>query len=175
MTISLDICVGSTNAGKLLATHLFVSHHPWFSTSANILSAPVPSGVSPQPTSLEEIKLGAKNRSARALNHSNAWCGVGLESGIFRTSHGEWMDTTCACIHFDNDLVLYGMSSCFVVPKAIVDMVLDKGLELTDAALACGFACNREAGGLIGTLSNGRVTRVDLFVQALEMAAVGVR
>ena len=75
----VPLSVGSTNRMKVAAVKEVVSTYTVLS-QAEITSTDVPSGVSDQPTSLEETVLGAKTRAERAYLGSGY--AIGIESGL---------------------------------------------------------------------------------------------
>jgi non-canonical (house-cleaning) NTP pyrophosphatase len=84
------------------------------------------------------------------------------------------MDTTCCAIY---DWINYhiGFASCFEYPKKMIEKVLWENKEICDIALEMGFAEHREFRewlGMIGTLTKGRVTRIDYTYQAVQMALI---
>src|SRR5690625_196911 len=71
------IVVGSKNKTKVAAVKQIFQ--------ANVVQAvSVSSGVSPQPTTDEETRLGAYNRAKNARQHDENCIGIGLEGGVMQ-------------------------------------------------------------------------------------------
>ena len=66
-----------------------------------------------------------------------------------------------------------GMSCAFEIPPGVVKFVVENGMDLSQASNAAGLTTNPrlgEAEGLIGILSQGRVTRQQYTEQAVQMS-----
>lgn len=137
----------------------------------------VPSGVSPQPKSLEETIRGSMNRARSAFkSDSRSVYGIGLESGLMEVPYTKtgFMDV-CACAIFDGNRFHLGLSSVFEYPIEVTRLVLEEGLDVTEAFNATGLSQNEKLGsaeGAIGLLTGGRVTRKDYTKQAIVTAMV---
>ncbi len=133
-------------------------------------------GIKEQPTSLEEIIEGSRNR---AQMWEPGW-GIGIESGIMeveRASSG-WMNTI-ACSIWDSDRRKFslGLAGGFVVPQAIMDIVLETGVDLSEAAFRAGLTKEKRIGykeGLSSVLTDGKMARKPYIKQAIEMAMIQV-
>ncbi|HRI36786.1 MAG TPA: inosine/xanthosine triphosphatase [bacterium] len=167
--------IGSRNAGKIQAVCNALGHYDDF-REATVSGFDVPSGVSAQPVGLDEIITGAINRAKAAYESGDMDLGFGLESGIFPAPYAKsgYYDTTC-CAIYDGTRFHTGLSGCFEYPKVLVDKLLNEGREVSDVAIELGFSEDpkfREGLGMIGTLTQGIVTRVDYSEQAVHMALV---
>lgn len=139
----------------------------------------VASGVSDQPLGLEETMAGAKNRARSAFTLSpSCQLAVALESGLIpvphtRTGH---MNLT-ACAIFDGREMFLGLGPAFELPEEITRLVVQEGWELDPAVRQVGLTTNKRIGydqGLIGLLSQGRVTREEYSYPAVSMALVAM-
>lgn len=142
-------------------------------------SVAVNSGVADQPLGLEETMRGAKNRVRVAFAMSPACdLAVALESGLVampETRTG-YMNLT-ACAIFDGCQIYMGLGPAFELPPEVIQLVIEKGLELDLAVQQAGLTENKRIGyaqGLIGILSHGRVTREDYSRPAVSMALVAM-
>lgn len=171
----MHLAVGTTNTGKIQAVERACALYDALK-GATVTGVSVPSGVADQPMSLEEIITGAKNRAKGAYESGTFSLAFGIESGIFPVPHtkSEYMDTSCCAIYDGQDFHL-GLAPCFEYPKKIIQAVLNRGLEITDAAVAAGFFADREErtrNGMVGRLTGNRVTRIDYTLLAIQMAMV---
>lgn len=169
------IKVGTTNKGKIEAVKIASTKYDIL-TGAVIEGIDVASGVNNQPIGLDETIQGAMNRARAAYETSECDLAFGLESGIFPAPHAksEYFDTT-ACAIYDGKQFHLGMSSCFEYPPEMIKKMLAENKEVTEVAIELGFADDpafREGLGMIGTLTKGRVTRIDYSVQAVQMAMI---
>ena len=139
----------------------------------------VSSGISEQPMSLEETCQGACNRAKAALEQaggsSRASVALGIESGLFHQPGGSWYDVCCCAILSAKTGTFHlGFSCAFRIPTAVMRR-LESG-ESADLTIACNDAGITsdpnlgEHGGLIGILSNGRITRAQYTEQAIACA-----
>lgn len=134
-----------------------------------------PSGVSDQPMSSAETRLGAANR-ARAARESapeaDYW--IGLEGGAEQDESGMqvfgWV-----CVLARSGEIGAARSASFYLPGKIAELVRG-GLELGDADAAFFQRENfKQAEGTAGVLTGGAVDRAEQFVQAVVFALVSFR
>lgn len=79
----MKIAIGTINKVKIQAVEEVVKDYPLFA-GMQIYPVAVPSEISEQPLSLEEIITGAKNRAKNAFAFSAACAySFGIESGLF--------------------------------------------------------------------------------------------
>jgi inosine/xanthosine triphosphatase len=159
----LIIAIGSTNQAKVQALAEVIREYPILAT-AQIMPLSTPSKVSDQPLSLSETIDGAKNR-ASGVFHACSGCtyGFGIESGMIEapgTQTGFFCVTVCS-IYNGSDFHM-GMSTGFEVPSAILKLMLEKKIDMTQACLEAGISQNAllvAEEGLIGILTSGRIDR----------------
>ncbi len=66
-----------------------------------------------------------------------------------------------------------GFSTGFEIPPHVLELVLNKKMDLTQACLHCGISDNKQLGseeGLIGILTNGKVNRKEYSKQCISAA-----
>lgn len=168
------IHVGSLNPVKLGAIQeVMAEGFP----RAQFVPVAVESGVSVQPIGFDEILRGAKNRAKAAFEHGlTCALGVALESGLVpvpQTRTG-YMNLT-ACAIFDGQETYVGLGPAFELPEPVVHLVVAEGLELDPAVRKAGLSNDARIGygqGIIGILSQGRVTRQAYSRPAVSMALV---
>jgi inosine/xanthosine triphosphatase len=169
----MKIIIASLNPQKIAAVKELAAEYPMLK-GAHIESVSVASGISDQPKSLEETVRGAINRAKASIGDANH--SFGLESGLMEVPYTKTgiMDV-CVCAIFDGKNVHLGLSSAFEFPKAIARLVHEKGMNLSEATATVGLTANKNVGsaeGLIGILTNGRVTRLEYTKQAVRAALV---
>src|SRR3989344_60292 len=121
------ITVGSQNEVKIQAVRKALSAYEHF-WDAKVVGRNVPSGVSAQPTSLEETIRGAMNRAKNAFQQCDY--SVGLESGLFAVPYTRtgYLDV-CAGVIFDGQHPHVGLSSAFEYPPNVLRLVFEEGLD----------------------------------------------
>ena len=169
----MRIHVGSKNEVKVSAVREVIAGYPFLS-GAEVAGLDVPSGVSSQPTSLDETIRGAINRAKACFDGADL--SFGIESGIVPVPHTKTghMDVT-ACVVWDGRDHHLGLSSLFECPKDVTLLITTTGCDMQTAFLRCGYTTNPNLGsaeGAIGILTKGRVTRKDYTMQALRMALI---
>lgn len=169
----MKVNVGTANQRKVEAvTDAFKEYDDF--KNAEVIGIDVSSEVSSQPKSLEETVQGAINRARNAF----AACdfSVGLESGIFpvpQTKSG-YMDV-CICAIYDGKTFHLGGSSIFEYPKKMIDLVINKNIEIDEAAKELNFTDSARignAGGMIGHLTKGFLDRRSYSKQAVITALI---
>lgn len=178
------VAIGTKNKCKLAAVAQTLGACPSVARAHAIAAFPVASGVSEQPMGLDETARGASSRAeaayAEAISSqasggmaSGEVLAIGIESGLYQpvTADG-WYDV-CVVSAYDGKEHRFGLSCSFEIPPAIMRFVLERKMDLSEACNAAGITDDPhlgEHGGLIGILSQQRVTRLDYTVQALQTA-----
>ncbi|MGC8583927.1 MAG: inosine/xanthosine triphosphatase [Thermoproteus sp.] len=161
------VAVASRNPNKLRAVE---AAYRMFGIRASAVAVDRPPGLPQQPVGLGEVVRGAVERARRALSAvRGAVHGVGIEAGAVEAG-GAYLDVTVAAVADASGLVTLGLGPGFQVPSVFLGGVLS-GVEL--GALAESFFGRPAVGyreGLVGLLSGGRVTRLDLNAAAVAMA-----
>jgi len=170
--MKLKILVGSQNPVKIDAVKEAFS---FYFKSLEVSGRDVDSKVSAQPIDDETFK-GAKNR-AKALvklakeENLSADYFVGIEGGIIE-EHDQWFALGCICIINSKGLTGFGTSALFPLPSIIVNELLN-GKELGEVIDEIANDENsKQKGGAIGYLTNGIITRKDLYKQGIISALV---
>ena len=159
--------VGSENPVKInCVAEAVVAFWP----EARAIGIHTDSGVSAQPESDHEMFLGAFNRAQQALEKiPEAEFGVGLEGGTLDTEEGMWAYAWIAVLDRQGRIGK-GQSGRFLLPEPIAQMVRD-GIELGEADdRFFGRSNSKQQDGAIGILSDGVVTRLDLYKPAVVFA-----
>jgi inosine/xanthosine triphosphatase len=173
------IAVGTVNPCKVGAVKATLGKYPEVAGSEPaVVPCAVSSGISEQPLGLEETARGARNRAAAAHTlglrlepPAERLLALGIESGLFALDGNHY--DVCVVSAFDGTTHHLGLSCAFAIPPAILHHVLEEGRDLSQACNAAGVTSDTrlgEHGGLIGILSDGRLTREAYTVQAIETA-----
>ncbi len=167
------IAVGSTNRVKVEAVEELFKE--WGVEVLEITSLATASGVRDQPLTLEETLSGAKNRAIAAYHSlKQKGLGIGIESGLMPApgSTTGYLEATVCCF-FDGEHLATGLSCGFEVPSHVLDLVLEKGMDLGQACYAQNIGGEPGLGsreGLVGLVTGGRIPRKNYTKQAVAMA-----
>ncbi len=137
-----------------------------------VIGVDVPRFVPPQPIGLRDTLYGALMRAKYAYDTYKGEYNVGIEAGLipFPSPTG-FIDVQIAIVIDSNKYVSLGISPGFSLPRDITISLLETGQELADLAEKySGIEDVRSSIGVIGWLSNGRVTRLELSYYATLMA-----
>jgi len=167
MSSQIIFAVGSQNPVKINCVAEAVQA---FWPEARAVGTHTDSGVSAQPDSDHEMWLGALNRARQALEKTaEAQFGVGLEGGTLDSEEGMWAYAWIAVIDREGR-VGKGQSGRFLLPEPVAQMVRD-GIELGEADdRFFGRSNSKQKDGAIGILSDGVITRLDLYKPAVVFA-----
>lgn len=162
----LKLAVASANPVKLNAAKeafLLV-----FQRDIEIVSLDVPSGVSDQPMTFNETRLGAKNRVENAKTDTKADYYIAFEGGVDVYEDGP---KTFAVICISNgEETIYGQSALLPLPISVYAKLLE-GIELGTAMDDLFNTQNiKQRGGAIGQLTNGLETRMSIYKSATTLA-----
>jgi len=165
----VKIVVASRNPVKLGATEqAFATLFP--GATLEMLSADVDSGVSDQPKSDEETRVGSRNRAmaaSDALPEADYW--VGLEGGV-EVIDEQLMAFAWMAIRGTDGRIGEARSATLPLPPAVKELV-DSGMELGDANDKVFSTINsKQGGGAYGLLTNGLYTRESIYTQTLIIA-----
>ena len=172
----MRINLGSTNPTKIAAVKKAIQDYD-FLANAQVIGFEVKSGVSEQPTSLQETIEGATNRAVKVFR--DCAYSIGLESGLMEVPKARtgYMDV-CACAIHDGKNIYLGLSPAFECPPSIIKIVKEKGLDLNEATCQIGLTDNPKVGsaeGLMGILTKGKVTREEATILAIRTALIALQ
>ncbi|MEL6591407.1 MAG: inosine/xanthosine triphosphatase [Bacteroidota bacterium] len=166
----MKVIVASGNPVKIEASRgAFAQFFP--NESIECEGVKVPSGVSDQPMTEEETKLGAINRVRAAIKAKpNAAYWVGLEGGIAEDEHGmlafAWM-----CVS-DGEREGLGRTAGFYLPPKVAELV-KQGVELGIADdQVFGKANSKQKNGAVGLLTGDLIVRETLYAPAVILALI---
>lgn len=158
------VAVGSTNPVKVEPVRSVLARA---FPEAKIMPIEVVSGVPEQPIGQEQMRLGAQNRAARALQAALAqypqsdagtiW-GVGLEGGVDFAGEVAWL-TGAVAVVTGHDRVAFAWSPRVALPPRVAD-ALRAGCELGPVMdELTGVADSKKKLGALGFLTNGLAPR----------------
>ncbi len=158
--------VGSTNPAKVAAVRSTLAR---LAPGCVLEAVSVASGVSAQPVGDDETRLGAEGRARAALALRPADLGFGLEGGVVYDGPRTWLISWVAAIARDGR-VGHASGLRMPLPDAVgprlrageeLAVIVDDLFHVHDA---------RSAGGAIGLLTGGAVSRTEAFAQLVAMA-----
>jgi inosine/xanthosine triphosphatase len=167
MSVTSIFAVGSENPVKINCVAEAIAE---FWPEARAVGVNTDSGVSAQPSSDQEMLLGALNRAQQALQKiPEADFGVGIEGGTLDAEDGMWAYAWIVIVD-RSGRVGKGQSGRFLLPEVIARLVR-AGVELGEADdRVFGRSNSKQADGAIGILSDGRITRLKLYQPAVTFA-----
>lgn len=156
----MKVGVGSKNKTKVDAIAEILRDYPMF-TGAEVLGMEVHIEEFGHPKSLEETIDGAIDRAKQAQVGNDY--GFGIESGLMKvpkTKTGYMEVAVCAI--FDGKQVHMGFTPAFEWPKKVLDGILNKGLDGSQAMKAAGLTFHEKLGeqnGFVGLFAKNRMDR----------------
>ncbi|RYL93757.1 DUF84 family protein [Sporolactobacillus sp. THM7-4] len=160
------IGVGTKNPAKIEAVSRLVR---FCELDAEIKSFDVPSGVSAMPLTDQETRSGAMNRAKAVLKQDERVdIGVGMEGGVTLLDGEMFLCNWGAAVDRSGRMITAG-GDRIKLPDFLSKGVRD-GRELGD--VADEYAHEKEVskhGGTIGILTDGMVTRSDMFFHILKL------
>lgn len=169
----MHFAIGTTNKPKSDAIEYVISTSP-YTSEATFSNHQVESGVPDMPTTLEDLRTGAKNRAIYCRREKpNADYFVGMEWGIYRDS--EWEEYWLLGVVYIEDPEgkwHFGYSCHLEVPEAVVDGLFDgRGRDLEQVVHALGGEENiGDKQWSFHAWTDGMLTRKGQFVMATQCA-----
>jgi len=171
----MQINIGTKNPVKVSALQEIIKEYAHLA-DAEIVPCDVSSDVSDQPKSLEETIIGATNRAKNAFK--DCVYSFGIESGLMSVpSTKSGLMDVCVCAIYDGSELHLGLSSAWEVPQSVTNLMINDGLNMTDAALQAGYSTNPKLGsaeGLIGIVTKGRLTRNAYTKESIRTALIHI-
>ena len=167
----MKIKVGSKNPVKVGAVEELAPAYPML-VGAEVIGIDVPVEVFGHPKTLEETISGAIERAKTCFTECDY--SFGIESGLMAVPHSKsgYMEIT-ACAIYDGKNFHLGLSSAFEWPKKVADLIINKGLDGSQAVKLAGLTTHEKIGkaeGVISILTKGRLNRKEYTKQAVVMA-----
>lgn len=167
----MKVVVASKNPVKIAATRrAFEACFP--SETVEVQPVSADSGVDDQPFSDEDTRHGAINRAHNAREtvlDADFW--VGLEGGV-DTYNRQLMAFAWMAVLDREGRTGTARSMTLPLPPA-VNRLVESGMELGEANDRVFSTENsKHAGGAFGLLTDGRITREDVYAETLSMALI---
>jgi len=169
----MKIGVGSKNKTKIDAVTEILHDYPMFE-GALIDAVDINIEQFGHPKSLDETVAGAVDRAKQAYTGNDY--GFGIESGLMKvpqTKTGYMEFSVCAI--FDGKRIHMGLSQAYEWPKNVLDGILKKGLDGSQAMKAAGLTQHEKLGeheGFVGLFTKGRINRTQYNKAAVTMALI---
>ena len=169
----MKVGVGSKNRTKVSAVEEALREYPMFD-SAEIRGVAVHIEEFGHPKSIDDTVAGAIDRAKQAWEGHDY--GFGIEGGLIQVPHSKtgYMEVA-ACAIFDGEQVHLGLSPGCEWPKEVIDGILHKGLDGSQAMKAAGITSEEKLGehkGFIDIVTKGRMDRTAFNKAAIMMALV---
>ena len=169
----MRVHVGSKNKTKVEAVERIFKKSAKFSHT-EVIGIPVEVPEFGHPKSLQKIVEGAMTRAVQAAKGADF--GVGIESGLIAVPYTKtgYMEIA-ACAIYDGSQHHLGLSPAFEWPVEVLDGILNKGLDGSQAVAAAKMTNEEKLGanrGTIHLLTNGRTDRTEQNSFAVMMALV---
>jgi len=166
------VVVASLNPVKIEAARLsFERVFP--EESFDFIGVSAQSGVSNQPLSDKETKIGVYNRlqSAQSLQ-AEADYYIAFEGGVEDKENGLEIFAWTAIINSEGKRG-EARSASFIVPAKMRDLVIEQKMEMGDANdILFNLENSKQKAGGIASLSKGLITRTDYYVHIGILALV---
>ena len=161
----MDFIIGTTNKAKLRACEkVLKEYYP----HAKIIGRSLSSGVSNQPFGDEETQEGALNRARKASSSERNVVGIGLEGGV-RLINDKLYICNWGALCLPDGIEFTAGGAQIPLPDEIAREV-QSGKELGPVVDHYYHKKNtRHNEGAIGILTNGAVSRTDLFAHILHL------
>jgi inosine/xanthosine triphosphatase len=165
----MKLLIASTNPVKLQAPKEAFSQV--FDTDVEVEGVSVDSGVSDQPMTSDETYQGAWNRLQAIRQNPGYDYYVAIEGGVEDTKHG--MESMAWILIADHTgKIGKGKTGTFMLPELVADK-LRAGEELGPAMDELHQTENvKQKQGTIGLLTNGNITRTNLYTHAIILALI---
>jgi inosine/xanthosine triphosphatase len=167
----MRVVISSQNPAKIRATReAFSLQFP--GEIIEYLPVSVESGVSDQPMTDDETRIGARNRAHNAsqlIADADFW--IGLEGGI-DTIDDTLMAFAWMAVQGADGRIAEARTVTLPLPPAVKSLV-EQGMELGDANDKVFSTVNsKHEGGAFGLLTGGLYTRESVYTEALVIALV---
>uniref|UniRef100_UPI00321750B8 inosine/xanthosine triphosphatase n=1 Tax=uncultured Draconibacterium sp. TaxID=1573823 RepID=UPI00321750B8 len=164
----MNVVVASKNPVKIAAARL--GFESCFE-DVEVQGVFIESGVADQPISDAETLKGARNRSERARSlYANADYWVGIEGGIEKNDSG--IEAFAWIVIMGKNTSGESRTTSFQLPFRVVELI-QQGYELGEANdILFKQENSKRKSGAVGILTNDRITRTELYKQAVQLALI---
>lgn len=167
----MKIGMGSKNKTKVDALQNVLKEYPMFD-GCEVVGVDVSVEQFGHPKNIDETVEGAIARAKQACVGNDY--GFGIEGGLMAVPHTKsGFVEVAACAIFDGKQIHLGLSPGFEWPAKVIDGILNKGLDGSQAMKEAGLTSHEKIGekeGVIGLLTKGRMDRTEYNKLAIVMA-----
>ncbi len=169
----MKVGVGSQNKTKVGAVAEVLQDYPLFE-SAQVEGMAILIEEFGHPKSLDATVAGAIDRAKQAYAGNDY--GFGIEGGLIEVPYSKtgYMEVA-ACAIFDGEQIHLGLSPACEWPRDVVDGIVNKGLDGSQAMKAAGITGEVKIGenkGFIDIVTKGRMDRTAFNKAAIMMALI---
>jgi len=171
----MKINVGSKNCTKIQAVKDTVALYPNLLGKSEIIGVDVSVDLFGHPKSINETIEGAVERAKKSFD--NCDYSFGLEGGLIEILHsGTGYMEVGACAIYDGKKIHIGLSPAFEWPKEVTKKILSGEADASLAFKQLGYTKHDKLGampgGIIGFLTDGRLTREEQTKYSIMMALI---
>lgn len=169
----MKIGIGSKSKTKINAVTELLKDYPMFN-DIEIFEVDVKIDEFGHPKTLNETITGAIDRAKQA--HVGNDYGFGIEGGLMEVPHTKsgYMEVAC-CAIFDGKQIHLGLSEACEWPKKVINLILNEGMDGSQAMKAAGITNEEKIGqqkGFINIVTKGRLDRTEYNKSAVAMALI---
>lgn len=173
IAFAMKIGVGSKNKTKVDAVVAAIADYSMF-TTAVVIGVPVEVEEFGHPKNIEETVSGAVSRAKQAWEGNDY--GFGIEGGLIEVPYSKtgYMEVA-VCAIYDGKGLHLGISPACEWPIRVTDLILNEGLDGSQAMKTAGMTSEQKLGenkGFIDIVTNGRMDRTTFNKLAITMALV---
>jgi len=171
----MKVTVGSKNALKIQAVKDTLALYPKLFPKPEVICIDVNVALYGHPKSLKETVEGAIERAKDAFVDSEY--SFGIEGGLMEVPFSKtgFMEVG-ACAIYDGKNIHLGLSPAFEWPKKVTEMILNDQADASQAFKQLGLTHHEKLGaiegGIVGYLTDGRLTREDYTRYSIVMAMI---
>jgi inosine/xanthosine triphosphatase len=171
----MKVTVGSTNQTKIVAVQEAVALYPTIFLEPEVIGREVNVDLYGHPKTIQETIDGAIARAKQA--YSDCDFSFGLEGGLLEVPHTKtgFMEVG-ACAIYDGQNIHLGLSPAYEWPKEVTQFIVSGKADASQAFKQLGLTehakLGAQPGGIIGWLTNGRLTREDFTKYSIIMAMI---
>lgn len=173
----MKIHVGSQNKLKIQAVKDAVALYPKLFPNPKIVGLDVNVPLYGHPKNIQETVEGAIKRAKDAFVDCDY--SFGLEGGLIDIPYTEtgYMETGVCAIYNGSNIFL-GLAPAYEWPKAVTDLIVSGKADGSQAFKQLGLTHHEKLGavkgGIIGVLTDGKMTRENFTMYSIMMALIKV-
>jgi inosine/xanthosine triphosphatase len=171
----MKINVGSKNKTKIRAVREAVLLYPNLFQKPKVMGVDVEVELYGHPKSLKETVEGAIARAKEA--YADCSFSFGIEGGLMEVPYSEtgFMEVGVCAIYVGDNISL-GLSPAFEWPQQVTKLILSNKADASQAFKQLKLTNHEKlgavSGGIVGRLTNNRITREDYTKHSIVMAVI---